>query len=542
MEPGPSYPRQVVGQRGFAARSPRDFGASIGNPSTHAYPIMSLADSIRSVLEIDPGAVAMEFQGHSLSWANFAGLIGEIDASLTRAGIGQGAPIGLLLRNRPEMVGAILALIASERCIVCVNPLQGDKKLAADLESIRVPALLACEEDWQAVSMRDAAAKVGSMGLALRGVGADSVHAVAGLEAPVGGPHRSLAPGVAVEMLTSGTTGAPKRVELRSSAFEQSILGASHYESNRPEQPTLKKGFALVTSPLVHISGIFHCVKAAVDGRCLCLLERFAVEAWTEAVRRHRPKATGLVPSAMKMVLDANVAKEDLASLRAVTSGTAPLSPELQSAFEERYGIPVLVTYGATEFAGAVAGWTIHDHREFAARKLGSVGRAHPGCELRIVDPKSGEVLAADKTGLLEVRSGQATMRGWVRTSDVARLDADGFLFIEGRADGAINRGGFKIDPAHVARALERHPAIREAAVVGLPDLRLGEVPAAVFELREGATAPSEQELVDFAREHLTRYHVPTRWKVVEQLPRTPALKPSMPGLRALFGAEESAK
>jgi acyl-coenzyme A synthetase/AMP-(fatty) acid ligase len=240
----------------------------------------------------------------------------------------------------------------------------------------------------------------------------------------------------------------------------------------------------------------------------------------------------------MKMVLDAKVPEEDLASLRAVTSGTAPLAPELQAAFEERYGIPVLVTYGATEFAGAVAGWTIHDHREFAAKKSGSVGRAHPGCELRIVDPDTGEVLPPSQSGLLEVRTEQAPIRGWVRTADQARIDEDGFLWIEGRADGAINRGGFKIDPAGVARVLEQHPAIREAAVVGLPDERLGEVPVAVAELREGAEEPSEEELLAFAREHLTRYHVPTRFKVVDEIPRTPSLKPSHPAMRALFSEE----
>jgi acyl-coenzyme A synthetase/AMP-(fatty) acid ligase len=242
----------------------------------------------------------------------------------------------------------------------------------------------------------------------------------------------------------------------------------------------------------------------------------------------------------MKMVVDADVPREELASLRAVTSGTAPLSPELQATFEERYKIPVLVTYGATEFAGAVAGWTIGDHRAFGLAKRGSVGRAHPGCELRIVDPESGAVLGTDEVGLLEVRSEQTASRGWVRTSDNARIDADGFLWIMGRADGAINRGGFKIDPASVSRVLERHPAIREAAVVGLADERLGEVPVAVLELAEGVETPTEEELHDFARAHLTRYHVPVRFKIVEAIPRTPALKPSLPALRELFARDDA--
>jgi long-chain acyl-CoA synthetase len=496
---------------------------------------MSLAQRIRTVARIEPSTVAIEFGTDSIHWSAIEAVIEGLGQAFDRVGVASGQPVGLLLRNRPEMLAAILATIASGRCIVCVNPLQGDTKLLADLESINVPALVACEDDWESAVVLEGAAKAGSMAIALDLNRDDPVRLLSGREAPGPGPHRDPCPGVAVEMLTSGTTGPPKRIELRLDALEKSILGASHYESRDSEKPTLQTSFALITGPLVHIGGLFHTVKSAVDGRPVCLLERFSVDAWAAAVRRHRPKVTGLVPSAMKMVIDANVPKGDLASLRAVLSGTAPLIPELQTTFQDRYGIPVLVTYGATEFAGGVAGWTIHDHREYGVTKIGSVGRAHPGCELRVVDPESGAVLDIDSTGLLEVRSEQVSTREWVRTSDNARIDADGFLWIGGRADGAINRGGFKIDPAGVARVLEQHPSIREAAVVGLPDERLGEVPVAVLELCDGAEPPSDEELLEFSKQNLTRYHVPTQFKIVSEMPRTPALKPSLPGLRALF-------
>ncbi len=499
---------------------------------------MSLAQCIRRVIKIDPEAVAIDFDRKPVTWGAVAALVDGIEARLSDAGIGPHAQIGLLLRNRPEMLAAILAAIASERCIVCVNPLQGDVKTVADLESIRVPALVACSEDWESIAVLEGAAKAGSLGIALDRRSDPPVRVVEGLERLGPGPHRPSAPEVAIEMLTSGTTGPPKRIQLRADAFEQSILGASHYESSQSAEPTLKTRFALITGPLVHIGGMFHGVKSAVDGRPVCLLERFNVDDWVDAVRRHRPKVTGLVPSAMKMVVDANVPKQDLSSLVALTSGTAPLTPELQRVFEDRYDIPVLITYGATEFAGAVAGWTIRDHREFSATKRGSAGRAHSGCELRVVDSESGEILDTDEWGLLEVRSEQAPSKGWVRTADNARIDADGFLWIGGRADGAINRGGFKVDPASVARVLERHPAIREAAVVGLPDERLGEVPAAVYELCEGAEVPREEELLEFAKENLPRYFVPTRFMAVAEIPRTPSLKPSLPALRALFVGE----
>ena len=498
---------------------------------------MSLAESLRTVLEVDPAPIAIDDLRDPLSWGEVRACVEQIETLLDEAGIGVGRPVGLLLRNRAEMVAAILAMIVSQRCIVCVNPLQGELKLLDDVGSLKVAALIACEEDWASEALRETAAQAGSFGIRLARDESPAVLRVPGLERVGPGPHRPAAPDVAVEMLTSGTTGPPKRILLRADAFEAAILGASHYESREAKAPVLKRGFTLLSSPLVHIGGMFHAVKSAIDGRPLCLLERFTVDGWVEAMRRHRPKVTGLVPAAMKMVIDAEVPVEDLSSLLAVRSGTAALAPELQARFEERYGIPVLPTYGATEFAGAVAGWTLADHRDFIETKRGSVGRAHPGCKLRIVEPESGDPLGVDERGLLEVESDHNPSAGWVRTSDYARIDADGFVWIEGRADGAINRGGFKVDPATVARALERHPAIREAAVVGIPDDRLGEVPVAAYELRSGQTAPDEEELRAFAREHLTAYFVPTRFLAVEALPRTPSLKPSLPALRSLFEA-----
>jgi acyl-CoA synthetase (AMP-forming)/AMP-acid ligase II len=158
-----------------------------------------------------------------------------------------------------------------------------------------------------------------------------------------------------------------------------------------------------------------------------------------------------------------------------------------------------------------------------------------PGCELRVVDRERGTVLDLGQPGLLEVRAPHIANGAWVRTTDLAEVDADGFLFIRGRADDAIIRGGFKILPADVAKAIARHPSVKEAAVVGLKDERLGAVPVAAVELRPGAPVPSEEELLATARQHLTTYMVPVAVKIVDALPRTPSLKVSQPGVRALF-------
>ncbi|MBW1686646.1 MAG: long-chain fatty acid--CoA ligase [Deltaproteobacteria bacterium] len=499
---------------------------------------MGLSERIREVLAIDPAAQAVEFEGSWHPWRELAAWLEGFDRALAAAGLGQDEAVGILLRNRPAIVGALLAVLATRRCVVSVNPMQGPAKLAEDLCSLRLPAVVAHRDDWAIAQLREAAEEVGSVAIEVAEDPAAPCRALPGLEALRGGPHHDPLPGVAVEMLTSGTTGPPKRVALGYRSLEQSLLGAAHYESGKAEadKPVLKKGVAIVAAPLVHVSGMWRAIQALVDGRRISLLERFTVEGWRDVVRRHRPKVSSLVPTALRMVLDANLPKEDMASLRAVTSATAPLPPETAIAFEEKYGIPVLTLYGATEFAGGVAGWTLGDHQKWAQAKRGSVGRAHPGCELRIVSPEDGGLLAVGETGLLEVRSAQlGAEAGWVRTTDWAELDADGFLWIRGRADNVIIRGGFKIAPAEVAEVLERHPAVHEASVVGIADERLGALPMAAVELEAGVPPVDGEELRSFARQHLAKYQVPARILIVEALPRTSSLKVSEPAVRALF-------
>jgi acyl-CoA synthetase (AMP-forming)/AMP-acid ligase II len=351
-------------------------------------------------------------------------------------------------------------------------------------------------------------------------------------------------------MLTSGTTGPAKRVDLSYDTLWRVLAGAKHYESNRDseqvsrsepkasedQQIRLRTGVAVVNSPLVHLGGLFRVLQCVADGRSFALLERFTVDAWVDAVRRHRPATASLVPAALRMVLDADIDPADLCSIRSVISGTAPLSADDADAFMAKYGIPVLGSYAATEFGGGVAGWNLADHRRFWPTKRGSVGRAHPGCELRVVDPEHGVVLGAGAEGLLEVKAAQLGAGGaWVRTTDLARIDADGFVWILGRADQVIIRGGFKVRPDDVRAALERHPRVRGAAVVSRPDPRLGAVPVAAVELRDGLAPVTAQDLLAHASLALARYELPAEIRIVDELPRTSSAKVDLAAVTALF-------
>jgi acyl-CoA synthetase (AMP-forming)/AMP-acid ligase II len=293
----------------------------------------------------------------------------------------------------------------------------------------------------------------------------------------------------------------------------------------------------IVNSPMVHLGGLFRLLQCVHEGRAFCLLEKFTVDGWIDAVRRHRPRTVSLVPAALRMVLDADLDRSDFESVRSVISGTAPLDPADADAFFNRYGVPVLIAYAATEFGGGVAGWNLADHERYWATKRGSVGRAHPGCELRVVDPATGAVRAPDEDGLLEVKARQmGDGTGWTRTTDLARIDRDGFVWILGRADQAIIRGGFKVQPEDVRAALERDPRVRGAAVVAMPDARLGAVPVAAVELRPGVHGVTADDLLGEAAKLLARYELPTEVRILDALPRTPAGKPDLGGVRALFG------
>jgi len=335
-------------------------------------------------------------------------------------------------------------------------------------------------------------------------------------------------------MLTSGTTGPPKRIDLRYEMLELVMRGAKHYETATGTDLRLRTGVVIVNAPLVHVSGVFRVVQAVLDGRRIALLERFDVEGWVDAVRRHRPKTVSLVPTALRMVLDAGVDGDVFDGIRSVVSGTAPLDPDLADAFSARYGVAVLTSYGATEFGGGVAGWNLADHQQFAGDKRGSVGRAHAGCALRIVDPDLGTELAAGEVGLLEVRAAQLGTDAWVRTTDLGRLDRDGFLWIVGRADQTILRGGYKVQPEVVRAALERDPAVAEAAVVGLDDARLGAVPVAAVERCPGHEIDEDTLRRDVGA-RLAPYEVPAAVVVVDELPRTASGKADLAAVRALF-------
>ncbi|WP_029113575.1 class I adenylate-forming enzyme family protein [Mycobacterium sp. URHB0044] len=478
-----------------------------------------LSQRLADVLELAPDSPALEYEGRWSTWGEVGLHARRVEALVARHGGGQ-PQVGVLLRNTPAHVATFLGVLLAEATLVVINPARGDDRTRSDVAAMHLPLIIGTADDVATlVTPADTTTLLTISDLT-------DAPEVSAATVPTTDDGR---PGVAVRMLTSGTTGPPKRVDLTYDMLARSVLGAGP-DAAAPTE--LRRGVAIVNAPLVHIGGVFRVLQCVTEARPFVLLPRFELERWADAVRKYRPKAVSLVPAALRMVLHSELTRDDLSSVRAVTSGTAPLSAADADAFTDKFGIPVLTSYAATEFGGGVAGWTLADHQRHWHAKRGSVGRATLGARLRVVDA-GGNELGPDEPGLLEVKPGQfGPMADWIRTTDMARIDADGFLWILGRADQAIIRGGFKVMPDDVRTALESHHAVAGAAVVGIADDRLGETPVAMVELRDEV---SSDDLVEYLRIRLARYEIPAEIAVVDAIPRTPSGKADLTAVRRHF-------
>jgi long-chain acyl-CoA synthetase len=490
-------------------------------------PAMQLAPKIRENLSKNPDKPALEFEGVWHTWGDINRYVDKINSVLNDQRIPAEAPVGLVARNRPPQAAAILGAIAYDRAISMIYAFQTPETIAKDVTNLRLAALIAEERDWTPEVIA-AAKATGTLGIMVSLQGGLSVSLVPGLESLGAGPHRPPFETPGMELLSSGTTGAPKRIQIPMAALIRGVISAT-----LGAEPTDDSPPAILFWPLGNIA-VVGLIGNAYIGSRMVLLEKFTVNGLVNALKTYKAPALAAAPPVIRLILEAKVPKEDLASIQYAYGGSAALEPETQELFEKTYGIPVYWGYGATEFAGTVCTWTPDLRKQYGDSKRGSIGKALAGAELRVVDPETGAELPRNQQGHLE---GRVEVLGpkWIRTTDLASMDEDGFVFLHGRGDGAINRGGFKIIPERVIDVLRRHELVRDASVVGLPDSILGHVPVAAIEKVAGAPAPSAAELEAHVRAHLPAHHVPTRFIVVEALPRTPSLKVVIQDVKRLF-------
>jgi acyl-CoA synthetase (AMP-forming)/AMP-acid ligase II len=338
--------------------------------------------------------------------------------------------------------------------------------------------------------------------------------------------------GVAVLLFTSGTTGEPKAAVLRHRHLVSYVLSTVEFMGAGPEEA------ALVSVPPYHVAGISAVLSSIYAGRRVVHLEAFEPDAWVRAAHREGITHAMVVPTMLNRILDV-IDREGsgLPALRHLSYGGGRMpAPVIERAMSRLPDVDFVNAYGLTETSSTIAVLDANDHRvAFASddadvrRRLGSVGRPLPTLELEIRATDGGRA-PVGTSGEIRVRGEQVSGEylgehtglddGWFATKDAGHLDADGFLFVDGRIDDVIVRGGENLSPGEIEEVLLRHPAVAEAGVVGLPDTEWGEQVAAVVVLNDRGR-PSATELQDWVRTRLRSARVPARVEFRAELPYT---------------------
>ncbi len=336
-------------------------------------------------------------------------------------------------------------------------------------------------------------------------------------------------PDIAVLLFTSGTTGDPKAAVLRHRHLASYVISTVEFMAAGDEEA------ALVSVPPYHIAGISAVLTGVYGGRRIVYLPVFTPEAWVDAAVKEKITHAMVVPTMLGRILDV-IQQRDLSlpDLRALSYGGGRMpQPVIERAMTLMPHVDFVNAYGLTETSSTVAVLGPDDHRlamlsddPDVRRRLGSVGRPLPTLELEIRDP-DGHVLPAGMSGEVYVRGEQIAGEylhkkvisddGWFATNDAGWLDAEGFLFVEGRLDDVIVRGGENISPGEIEDVLRTHPAVADLAVFGLPDDQWGERVAAVIVPRE--TAPSVDELAAWVKARLRSTKTPETWDFRAELP-----------------------
>ncbi|MBI2170108.1 MAG: AMP-binding protein [Actinobacteria bacterium] len=436
------------------------------------------------VVAAAPDRAALVIDGEVISYSELGHAVASVANALADMGVGGGDRVMLVDECSPLFLGTVLGAARIGAAAAPVSHRLAPPELRALHE------LAGCD---RSVAGADS---IGLVGDALgRSPLAASVLLRWGGEPPE--PAEVNPADTALVLFTSGTTGLPKPVPLPHGDLVPRVsLFASAFD------PAAAPTVALVCVPVVHIGGLVGLLVALAAGTTSVVQRRFDAAEWLDLVERHRVERTFLVPAQLSRILDhPSFPSADLSSLQSIAYGAAAAPPDLVArAVAVLPGVAFSNVYGQTETLGAVTMLGPDDQRG----RPGSVGKVLPGIEWQI-DEATGEF--------------QVLQHGaWHGSGDVARVDDEGYLWIEGRLADTINRGGEKLGPVEVEAALRSHPAVTDAAVAGLPDEELGERVGALVVLGGEATPG---ELAAWCRERLAPWKVPERVAVTDEIPYT---------------------
>ena len=467
----------------------------------------------------DRSAPALSDDAVTLTYGDLDDWSAAVAGQLAAQGFGAGNVLAVMLSNRVELVVAVLAAWRLGGMATPVNPM-----------------FTATEADFQ-INDCDADLVINASPDSPNG-GRPTLH-VDELAAPGPGPApvELTRDDVALLIYTSGSTGKPKGVVLDHGNLEaQAVDFVEAYELTAQDH-------CLLVLPLFHVNALtLNTLCPLLVGGQITIVGKFSVSRFFDQVEKVKPTYTAVVPSILSMLVSLpDDVQPDTASLRYAICGAAPVSEEILTRAEERFGMSILEGYGLTEATCCSAGNPLH-----GPRKIGTVGVAVGRQRVEIASP-TGEFLSRGERGEVVI-SGPTVMRGylgrpeataeslvdgWLRTGDVGVMDDDGYLSIVGRIKDMIIRGGENIYPKEIESVLSAVDGVLDVAVVGRPHEVFGEVPVAYVQAFPGAALDVDR-LLEHCRRDLAKHKVPVAITLIDEIPKNPVGKPDKPALRRI--------
>ena len=460
-----------------------------------------------------------------ISYAQLERSCRQVATLLRSQGLQPGDTVSLVMPNGLNTLRLLVGAMHGGWCVNPVNLLSSATQMAYVLEHSDCKLVIA-SPDW-AERVR-AVLDTSERPIALwvcspdRGADADDLPS-ATTDTPAPSPDA-----LALLMYTSGTTGVPKGVMLTQSNLAANALSISAEHALSPSDRVL------AVLPLYHINAFAVTMLAPLaQGGSLAMPPKFSAGSFWQQATQAGCTWINVVPTMISYLLEGAAPPADVSGIRFCRSASAALPPAHLQAFESRFGIGIIETMGLTETVAPA----FSNPLQRAQRKLGAVGRAS-GCEACVIDAAL-QAVPDGITGEIAIRGPQVmrgyykneaatlasfTPDGWLRTGDLGHRDADGFFFVTGRIKELIIKGGENIAPREIDEALLRHPAVLDAAAVGIPDPHYGQEIMVCIVLRDGAVA-DEGALRDFCSTALGRYKTPKVFHFVPDLPRGPSGK-----------------